>query len=287
MSLNCLYSIREGILGLKRARLATFLTVSTIAVSMTLFSALLLVTLNVADLVYRIKERMTFEVFLESGLSGADTKRLQSVIENLEGVAGAVYISREDALERYRRDLNMDPLEIVEENPLPASFQVSMMPEYRSARGTGRLKQEIEGYEGVNEVIYHGGLYELLDRTGRYVLVADAALLIFIIFAVVLLVSNTLRLTILSHRRSIQIMDLVGATRAFIRRPYIVQGVIQGALGGGAATILLYCAVLLFSSRFPNALRYSHIVILLPLAMGIILSFFGSRIGIKRFLKGL
>jgi len=287
MSLNYLYSIREGILGLRRARMATFLTVSTIAVSLTIFGALLLITLNVADLVYRIKERMTFEVFLESGLTRDNAMELQSAIKGIRGVAGVMYISKEDALERYRRDLKMDPLQIVEENPLPASFQVSLMPEYRSAQGAGRLKAEIEKLQGVNEVIYHGGLYEILDRTGRYVLVVDAALLIFIVFAVVLLVSNTLKLTILSHRRSIQIMDLVGATHRFIRRPYIIQGIVQGAVGGGVATILLYGAVVLFSSRFPNALRYSFVVILMPLVLGIILSFLGSRIGIKRFLKGL
>ena len=100
-----------------------------------------------------------------------------------------------------------------------------------------------------------------------------------------LLVANTLRLTILSQSRNIQIMELVGATKRFIRRPYLIQGMLQGGIGGGIGSAAVWIFVKVIELRFPRTLIVSPLMILFPLAFGLILGYLGGNVGLRRFMR--
>ena len=285
MSLNLLYSFREGIVGLRRARLATMITVSTIAITMTLLGIFLILTINVQAIAQSFIDRVTFEIFIDNSLSPEDIQELEGRISVLEGVEKVVFISKEKALEIYRRYFEGDPLEIVDYNPLPPSFQIKLKQEHLHPEGVEAVVKKAEALEGVDKVVYHRKLFRAVYRTSRIVLIVDGVLFFVVLLSAVLLVANTLRLTILSQRETIQIMELVGATEGFIRRPYVIQGILQGGIGGAVGSFVVWGIVVGVRLRFPHLLEASPVLVLAPFLLGLLLGFLGSRVGLRRFLR--
>ncbi|OVE78563.1 hypothetical protein BVY01_05095, partial [bacterium I07] len=229
MSLNLLYSLREGVVGLRRARSASVITVSTIAVTLTLFGIFLILTVNMQRMVQHFTELMALEVFIDKPLDERQMAELGPKISNDEGVLAIQFISREMALERFKEDFGDDPQSVLGENPLPASYQVRLKRGYQTASTIEEIASRLETIEGVDEVVYHSSLFQAVERYGRNILIIDAVILIVVFLSTTLLVANTMRLTLLSQKNSLRIMELVGATEGFIRRPYMIQGVLEGA----------------------------------------------------------
>ena len=285
MSLNLLYSVREGLLGLRRAQWATLITVSTIAITMTLLGVFLVLTFNVQGIARRFQEKVTFEVFVDNSLSAAEIEIIGRRLSNLEGVDEVSFISKEAALERYLEDFGDDPLEIVGHNPLPASFQVSLLSDFRTPDRAEAVVGKATMQDGVQKVVYHKHLFRTIYRYSRIVILIDVTLLLTVLLTAILLVANTLRLTILSQSKTIQIMELVGATEGFIRRPYLIQGMLQGGIGGAIGTIVVWIVIKGVSLRFPDILEVSPPVVFIPFVLGILLGFLGGNLGLRRFLR--
>ena len=228
---------------------------------------------------------MGFEVFIDKSLNQGEIGDLEDQIEAISGAQEVNFISKDEALQRFREEFGEDPLAILGENPLPSSFQVIPDVTHRAPDKLEALTRSIESIHGVDEVVYRGQLVRLIDRYSRYILVIDAVLLVVVFLAAIFLVSNTLRLTILAQGDKIEIMKLVGATRKFIRRPYIVQGMIQGGFAGLLGTLIVWIAGWLVSLRFPQLLQLPTLLVMAPLFFGIVLGVSGSRVGISRFLR--
>jgi len=285
MSLNLRYAFREGLLGLKRTRLSSILTVSTIAVTLTLFGLFMAVTYNLRRMVSHIREQILLEVFVDPTLDTPQTEQLGFRIGDVSGVAESIYVSRDEALSRFKSELGEDPMAILGENPLPASFQVRVAETHRSSEAIDGLAQALEALNGVDEVMYKGRLFELVNRYSVYVYLVDGVLFFLVLVASVFLVANTLRLTILSQKKIIQIMELVGATRGFIRRPYLILGMIQGAMGGVFAVASVMLVVALVNLQFDRLILVPWLLYAGLWALGVGLAFWGSRIGLHRHLQ--
>jgi cell division transport system permease protein len=286
MSLNLLYSFREGVKELRRARLATVVTVSTLTISLTLLGVFLVFTVNVQRVVEHFRERMAIEIFVEEGLNSASLSQIKDRIMRVPGVEEAVYVSPEEGLARMREELGIDPVEILGSNPLPGTFQISVNRENRTYSGIRDVAQKLEVMEGVEDVVYHGRLFQTIDRYSRVIFIADSILLFVVLLASILLVSNTLRLTILSHQETIQIMHLVGATNRFIRRPYLIQGILQGGIGGLLGSFMVWGVLEIISLWLPRLLKVPVLLIFVPFFLGLLFGYIGSRLGLQRFLKG-
>lgn len=285
MSLNLAYSCGEGVKGLKRARFATSLTISTMGISMTLLGIFVLFTLNIQSLVSHVRDKVSIEVFIENGIAQDSLTVLQQAIQSIKGVSSTRFISPDKALERFKTEFGSDPLEILGENPLPASFQVQIRSEYRTSRDIEKIAQGIQALAHVDDVVYHGTLIQTIDRYSRIVWIVDIVLVIIVFFASILLVSNTLRLILLAQKENIEIMCLIGATRHFIRRPYLIQGILQGFMGGVIAALLIWMTVKLLSAFFPHILSFPSYSFLVLIGVATLLGFFGSWLGLQRFLK--
>lgn len=137
----------------------------------------------------------------------------------------------------------------------------------------------------MDEVVYQEKLFRFVDRYSRIVFLLDGVIFLTVLLSAVLLVSNTLRLTILSQSRNIQIMELVGATKRLIRRPYLIQGILQGGIGGGIGSIVVWIFVKAVTIRFPSVLKVTPFMILFPFGLSLLLGYLGGTVGIKRFLR--
>ncbi|MFH1940908.1 MAG: permease-like cell division protein FtsX [bacterium] len=287
MSLNLFYSFREGVVGLRRVRAATLITVSTMAVTLTLLGIFLVLTYNVRKAVELFKDRMDLEVFIDATLGEGEISELERRILNTEGVESVVFISENEALERFREESGLDPVELYGQNDLPASFKITLQREHRSSQGTETVAKALEALPGVDEAVYHARLYQVIDHYGRVVLMVDGAVFLIVLLSAILLVANTLRLTILSQRVVIQIMELVGATQGFIRRPYIIQGILQGGLGGIVGSCVVWGLRVIAELRFPHLFEIPFFLVFSPLLLGFILGFLGSQVGLRRFLGSM
>lgn len=285
MSLNLLYSIREGFAGLRRARMASLLTISTVAITLILFGFFSILTVNIQTLVNQFKGKMTLEVFVDNSLTPQQLQTLQNEISRTDGVESVTYISKEDALNLFAEEFGEDPIDLLGDNPLPQSFQVNLVAEQRASNNAGEISDKLGKLQGVDEVIFHGRLFSIVDRYSRIILIVDVVLLCAVFLSAVLLIANTLRLTILSQRRILEIMELVGATDGFIRRPYLIQGLVQGGVGGGVAALVVWGCVHVLSLRIPNVLEVPILLFFMPLILGSILGIIGSYFGMKRFLR--
>lgn len=284
------FVIREGLTGLVKARLAGFVAILTIVISLILIGIFLIITVNLGNFVGYLRSRVELEVFLDDSFDEAHIKRLGEDIQAVEGVEEVVFISKEMAVLEYQnlfKDGQEDYFETLGFNPLPASYRVKLLEGYRTAEGAEHVFTEICAMPDIKEedVVYRR---DFLVRLEKYIKVAigiDFVVGTIVCLSALLLVSNNIRLIILSKQRIIETMKLVGATRFFIRMPLYIQGVIQGAIGGIISAFFLYLLQKIGSlEEVPGILSIDWRLYVLVASLGVLLGLAGSVTAVRRYL---
>jgi cell division transport system permease protein len=266
-------------------------SVGTIAVSLFVLGAFLAVAGALAGLVTRWTETVQVIVYLEDGLERRVRESLENRLRDDPAVASLLHVSRELALQRFRtmfRDLGSLP-EDLGENPFPASLEVTLRPERQSPAEVERLAKAFGGVPGVREIQYDLLWIERLSTGVRLVRAVGAFLGGVLVLAAVFTISNVIRLTIYAREDELDIMRLVGATRAYVKGPFVTEGVIQGGLGGLVAALLLWTAhswlarTLATSDLLPHAsLALSPSIGVVLVALGMVVGLAGSLISLSR-----
>ena len=284
------YMLKEGFAGLKRARLAAFTSIFSLFVAVLLIGVLTRVGFNAYEVSQMLKQQVEVEVFLEN-VDEQTTNELQQRIGEEPIVAEMNYISRDSASKVFREEFGMGGEALADLNFLPASFRVLVSDEASVAQ-VDSLVQVINDYRGVDEVRFNLALLELLERRTEQLVLIGAAIGLFILFVAIILVFNTIRLTIYAKRDLIRAMKLVGATNGFIRRPFLLEGVVQGVIAGGLAAGLVY---LLFDWIVP--IYFTQIGVLSwpfgewyyliggIVLLAIIMGWWGSRWAARKFIR--
>jgi cell division transport system permease protein len=239
------YFVAEATTSLWRSRLVNAVSIGTIAVSLFVLGAFLTVAGGLSQLVTRWTEKVQVIVYLEDD---ADARVRDSLLARLRedpAVLSVEHVGREQALARFKemfRDLSSLPEELGD-NPFPASVEVTVRPESQSAADVERLVRAFEGAPGVREIQYDLLWIERLSTGVRLVRGVGAFLGGILVLAGVFTISNVIRLTIYAREDELDIMRLVGATRAYVKGPFVAEGVLQGGLGGALAALLLWAAL--------------------------------------------
>ncbi|NOZ60109.1 MAG: hypothetical protein GXO74_00355 [Calditrichaeota bacterium] len=228
---------------------------------------------------------MELEAFIDESFSQEQIENLQSQIKDLPGIEQVNYISKEKAAEIFRKQVGHDIFEILDENPLPASFQIRLTPMYRSANRAKLLFDQILSLDGIDEIIYRHDLLVLLEKYMHIFVLVIATLGALLALSSIVLVSNTIKLVIFSRRKIIEIMKLAGATRGFIRRPYIVEGVLQGLSGGAFASLFIYFVFKIMNIEIPELILIDQRIYWVLVLLGGFFGFVGSFIALRKFLK--
>jgi cell division transport system permease protein len=228
------------------------------------------------------------EAFLDEGLSEPQIDALLARISSIEGVSSVRYVSKDEAAAIFREEFGEDINKVLDFNPLPASAKIFLKDGYKTAKRAEIVYSEVVGIDGVEDVIYRKTLLEMLDERAKTFLWVALGIGIFITISSVFLVANTIRLAIYAKRKIIQTMKLIGATRRFIRTPFILEGLLQGLMGGLTASGIVF---LIFNyleawisfqlSDFVKVDPWSYGIIV---AAGCILGLVGSMISIRRFI---
>lgn len=282
------YLIKEGFSGFRRAKLAVSAAVFTVAVSLLLLSFFSILFLNANSIVENLRDRVEMEAFLVEDLSDEDVAMVRDSVLAIAGVEGVVFVSKAEAARIFKDEFGEDINRVLNFNPLPASFRVTLEKSMRTAARAEEVAHNIGILEAVEEVKFRKDLLEMLDTKVQTILVIALGVGFFILVASIFLVANTIRLAIYAKRKIIQTMKLIGATRGFIRFPFLLEGFVQGTLGGLAASGIVY-GIFEYAGRWLSS-QLQEFVSVDPYTYGIIvaagacLGLLGSMLSVRRFI---
>ena len=243
------YFFEEALTSLWRSRLINALSIGTIAVSLFVLGAFLTVASNLSGVVERWAQKVQVTFYLSDQAPPDARDRLVAQLAADPAVQSTTYVSREQALGRFRalfHDLRTLPDDLGS-NPFPASIEVTLRPGRQATDDVRRLAAAYEQAPGVEEAEYDLLWIQRLSTAVRLVRGVGVFLGGILVLAGVFTISNVIRLTVYSRQDELDIMRLVGATRAYVKGPFVVEGMLQGGLGGLVAVGLLWVAFRVFA----------------------------------------
>ena len=284
------YFLEEALTSLLRSRLISALSIGTIGVSLFVLGAFLTVASNLNAVVARWTQKVQITVYLRDDAEPRARALLQERLHEDAAVASSTAVGRDEALARFRalfRDLRTLPDDLGE-NPFPESIEITLKPERQSADEVRRLAAELQAAPGVEKVQYDLLWIQRLATAVRLVRGLGGVLGGILALAGVFTISNVIRLTVYARQDELDIMRLVGATRAYVRGPFVVEGMLQGGLGGLLAVALLYASIRVLTK---DVLAASDLLgrstVLLPAEVCLVLVLGGMAVGVVGSLVSL
>ena len=239
--------------GIRSASTTSSLAVLTIAIVLVLGGSASLLVENMTGVLDEFGAELQLTAYLEESLSEKDLGLLAETVAMAPGVDHVETVTKEQALERFERIVGgPELLNGLEDNPLPASLEIHLLPEARTAEAMGILRTSLDGLQGIDELAQGQEWIEGYSRAVALVRAGALGISIVLGMAALLIVANTIRLAVYARRDELEILALVGASRTFVRVPFILEGTIQGLLGGMIALLAVYGAyeILLPQIRF-------------------------------------
>ena len=255
-----------------RRRLANAYLSSVISISLVLFlvglASLLLV--NAKGVSDYFKENMQVSVMMKQTVSDEEALEFRDDLEKERFIKSTVFISREQGERELADQLGDDFLDIFETSPIPASIDVTLNADYVSADSLEVVKGEIAASPLVDEVVYQKSLVDALNANLNRISMIIAVFVALLLFISYVLINNTVRLNVFARRFTIHTMKLVGATRSFIRAPFLVQSAFQGVFAAFIAIIALIAVLYFMRSGFEQLFEIFRLDLLLAV-MGIVI----------------
>ena len=272
-------------------------TIAITGISLLIFSSFSLIAFNLTSLLKVWEEKFEVIVYLKKGTSLGEVESLLKQIRQLEGVETVNYLSPFDAMafmeSRLGRQKNL--LEGIQPAILPSSIEIRLKKDYWGQTKIDEVVAHLKGVPQIEEIQYGQEWIETFSVLVHLVRLTQLILGGLLLAAIIFIVSNTLQLTISSRREEIEAMQMMGANPAFIQVPFYMEGLIQGLLGAGMATgllFLLYKAVLITITPLMKGWMAGIPILFLPwetiawiLSGGMVLGLFGSFVASMRFLR--
>ena len=288
--MSFLFSIREGFANLRRARFAAVASTAAMAVALLLLGSLVLLGLEAQQVLTWLQQRVgEMEVFVDDEATDNEAEALFTQISTHPNVDEAEYISREEAQAIFDEEFGEGSEAFIDEPFLPASVRLQVESSHVHTDSLSQLQATIQDWDYVDEVVFNQPLLNTVQQNIRLAGSIGLGVGALIIVAALFLVGNTIRLTIYARRLLIRTMKLVGATDRFIRRPFLVEGALQGLLAGilaGAGLWGLYRGLM---SYFPQLAglgpNLEWALVGGTIAIGMLLGWLGSLFAVRRFIK--
>jgi len=291
------FFLSRAITNIRQNVFVNVVTIGTITLALLIVSLFLLVFVNLENAVENWSERVQVTVYFDKELAAQELTALHGKIAALSGVSRLTYVSRAEALKRFKSRLRGQEtlLEGIRAEILPASFEISLKRSQRDTVSVESFVAQLKKIPGITEVQYGEEWVRRFNSFLNFMRLLGALLGGFLIVAVVFIVSNTIKLTIYSRRDELEVMSLVGATRFFIQAPFLLEGLIQGLAGALLSIILLFGLFEGFLHNAGNFLTFNPVssgLGFLPLEYlaalllaGAALGFIGSLTSLRRFIN--
>ena len=277
--------------GFSKARLGGSYLTLVISVSLVLFllGILGLVIINAKELSDYFRESLTFSVILDEDAREADIRMLQKDLDAKPSVKSTEYVSKDEAAAKMKEDMGEDFISFLGDNPLPPSIDVYLFAGYTNRDSVVKFEKYILEYPFVKEVWYEDSLLFLINENVRKISLFLLIISLFLFLIAVTIINNTIRLAIYSKRFLIRTMQLVGATRAFIRKPFLIRSVYHGVLAALTAMLLLMGLLYLIEKEFIMLFSFESTRLLTVLGFfliiaGILINLVSTFLSVNRYL---
>jgi cell division transport system permease protein len=292
------FFIKEAFRSISRNAIPSFAAMASVLVTVLVLGVFIPVVQATTGAANEVRGRVLVDVYLKRDATKQDVERVQALLQRTDHVGKVEYVSKAQAYAQEKKR-NPEAYELLGSNPLPDTFRVTpdkpddvlklrdaLAP---TAAGGGRAPID----EAIDQVKNRKDETTKILTATRVVKLAMGGLAVLLVIASVLLISNTIRLSLFSRRREVEVMKLVGATDSFIRWPFVIEGVVLGGLGGVCAVLLLGAGKIAFldplASDFaliaaPQTIGFGVLAVLLLVA-SVAVSAAGSSLSLRKFLR--
>ncbi len=284
------YGIKTAVKGIAQEKWINLLSIMTVASSLLIIIFAGLLLYNIEHIASKLHERFGMVVFLDERLQRSDIQSIIEQIEQRDEIEGLRYISKEDALKELKERLKEDSyiLEGLDYNPLSPTIELRLKRQYITPQQVASTAREIKAIKGVGDVYSAEKIAEVINAFYRSLSNLSLIVLITLGTGVVFVIYSTVKILFYRRKEEIETIKLLGATKGFIRMPFLVEGGIIGLFGGlisvGLSLLLYFAVTYRLSSVFPllqTVLYPTEIILLFPLT-GAMLGLVGAFIAVGR-----
>jgi cell division transport system permease protein len=283
------YALREAVAAFRRTPLLTLLSVVAVGFSLFVVGLFGLTAHNIRRAIERIEERVEIVGYLREDVSEEQLRLATEEMKLLPEVEEVRYVSKTEALASAMREMEefRDVFGDLEANPLPASFELRMRPGHRGPGSVERVAKQLSTYPFVEDVRFGRDWLDKIVFLRR--IAGGAAAIIGGAFAAVaaIIIATAVRFAVFARREEISIMQLVGATDGFIRRPFLLEGIFTGILGGALAAGLTFGAFRLVDTVLLRIEWLPFAWVVAGVGAGIVFGFLSSAVAVRRHLRAL
>ncbi|MGN0188124.1 MAG: cell division protein FtsX [Candidatus Cryptobacteroides sp.] len=251
---------------LVNAYLSSVISISLVLLLVGVAGLLLVNARSVSDY---FKENMKVSVLLKQDVTETEAIAYAKILDGMRFVRSTEYISKEQGAREMKALLGDDFLDVFETSPIPVSVEMTLKADYVSADSLAMVRDEISKSRLVDEVVYQHSLVDALNANLSKISVVLGIFIALLLFVSFVLINNTVRLNVYARRFTIHTMKLVGATRGFIRAPFVVQAVFQGLFSAMVAIIMLLALLFVLRNEFAQLFAIFRLELLM-LVMGIV-----------------
>jgi len=281
---------REDKYAKRRLKSSYLSTIVGVTLVLYMLGLLGLIVMHAKKLSDYVKENIGYTVFLNDDVKDVDVIQLQKTLDARNYVKSTEFITKEKAAATLQKDIGEDFTTFLGYNPLSASIEIRLSAEFANSDSLKVLETELLKNKNVKEVSYQKSLVTAVNENLRkisYIILGFSCLLLFIAIA---LINNTIRLSVYSKRFLIRTMQLIGATESFIRRPFILKGVVQGIVGAMVAVILLVFTLYFAQKEVPELQELQDAALFIKLfifvtLMGVVISWVSTYLAVRKYLR--
>jgi cell division transport system permease protein len=277
-------AFREAFNAFRRAPVLSMLSITTIAFSLFAFGLFGLVALNIRNALTQVEDRVEIRAFVIDGTNAEVTSAAIGDIAAFPEVATVKLVTQEQALIRARQELG-EFSDVFDAGILPASLDVRLKEGYRDPTTVKAVADRMRSYEFIEDVRFGEEWVQKLYRIRNIATLAGIVLGLTFAAVAVIIIGSTIRMAVLARSREISIMRLVGATDAFIRSPFLIDGALKGLLGGLLALLLTYGANAVIGEFVFRADFFDLRMSLAGVAAGTLIGLVGSALSVGRHLR--
>ena len=274
----------------RRIRTSHFSTVISIALVLFMFGLLGLLLLNTKKLSDYAKENIGFSIMIKEGVKEAGIMALLKKLDTEKYVKSTEYIPKEKAAVQLKKELGEDFIGFLGYNPLLPTIDLRLKAEFANLESVSRIEKKLLANPEVKEVFYQKDLLEMVNQNMERISLIILGFSVVLMIIAIALINNTIRLSVYSRRFVIRTMQLVGATRSFIRRPFIRNGIIDGFISAIFAIGLLLVVIYFLFQEIPELIQIVDLklyvgLIITVLLLGILISWFCTWLSVRKYLR--
>lgn len=265
-------------------------TVISIALVLLMTGLLGLILVHAKNLSKYVKENIVLNIIVNDNVNEGDVLAMQKDIEKDPYVLRTEYISKELAAKNLKEDLGEDFVEYLGHNPLLPSIDVYLKEQYANTDSIQTFIQKASKNSRVKEVVYQESLIDMVNKNIRIIGIVILAFTVVLLIIAVALINNTIRLAIYSQRFLIKSMQLIGATKNFIRKPYLLYGIFHGLLGALIAILLLIFTLQFAQKQIPDLVFLRNwyefgAIFLIVVLLGVLISGISTYFAVTKYLR--